>query len=128
MASWTVTSQGSTTATPNTSNQNGVTSYGIPTDESFVLQEIKAGSAYILTSDAPRTVNIDPCSAVTFLDMQVIGGYVDVTLTPTIKPAFTLRLSPYIYLRCDDDPILSITLTRPPSVEVTVNVFLGQKS
>ena len=126
--SWTVQSQGATTATPNQSNQNGIGSVAIPIDEAFVLQNLKDGGAYVLTSDAPRTVSLDPCSNATFLVIQVIGGYVDVGITPTVKPAYTERVDPYLYKRCSSDPIVGITLTRPPATEVTVHVFIGQRS
>lgn len=127
MASWTVQSGGAIVATPNQSNQDGITSYTIPVDDSTVLQEIKGGSAYVLRSDSPVTVSLDPCSACTFLVLKVIGGYVDVGITPTIKPARSERTR-YLYQRCEDDPITAITLTRPPATEVTVHVFVGQRT
>jgi len=128
MASWTVEAHGSVTATPNQSDQNGISSYAVPIDQSFVLQDIKAGSAYVLTGDAPRTVSIDPCLNATFVVLKVVGGYVRATLSPTSEQPFSVRVDPYLYVRCDSDPITAITIQRPPATEVTVHVFIGQRS
>lgn len=118
---------GSIQVSPTTGPQDGVPGETIPLDSSVTLQAKQAGSPYTLTSDSPVSVALGPCSKINYVRLRVVGGYCTARLTNG-SGTQVLTFEPHLEIRSDTQSYTALTIQRPPAVQVTVHVFLGDKA
>lgn len=123
----TLTVSGAIEVVPTTGPQDGVSGETIPLASSVTLQAKQVGSPYTLTSDSPVTVALGPCSKINYVRLRVVGGYCTARLTNG-SGVQVLTFEPHLEIRSDTQPYTALTITRPPAVQVTVHVFLGDKA
>ena len=101
-----------------------------PIDDSLVLKEAQEHDAIALSADSAFTVTLVSVVIAHVLIVRPVGGWCKVTITTTDGTSI-VRVPANREMEVSFDetaPLTAITLTRPPGVPITVQVFLGEKS
>lgn len=91
-----------------------------------LLLKAKLSTRYDLTADGAQTVNLGGLAGAHVLLIES-NSRVLVRLTSVEGTTQAVPVDGLCFLVCESEPFTAVDLTRPPGVETTVQVFLGEK-
>lgn len=131
MSADTITISGSISIVPTIGVPSGFPNTEIPIDESIDVGN-QQPSRYILTNDAPGPIDVDfgGCDGVNFVQVESVGGPVDLIITWAGGTSQKVPVDPMLILITRGRVITAIQVQRASinTNETTVQIYLGEEA